>query len=275
MSSRLRDKRRARTRYTGVLRSGEERDSSTQNIEHSEPRNRTQVQWRLFSFGIVVILGLILGIMFLSDAFYVRSVAVSGITYLTKEEIFAFADIANMHIFWIESDEVRENLLLSPSIADADVTLSWPPNMVNIFVQEREPALVWEQAGTAIWVDVQGKIMAQRQDRPDLIRVNANLPLEEGPLGTNQRVEPEIVIGALQLQELLPDVDVLRYDPVRGLGYRNANGWDIWFGSGIGMAEKVRIFQELSNSILAQGIQPGEINIVNPDAPYYTVLWGR
>jgi cell division septal protein FtsQ len=271
MASRPRERRTKRTQYTGVLRPDK---ASRTSLEHSETR-QSNLQWRLLSLIIVLSLSAILLLMVMSDVFYVRSIAVGGLNYLTKEEIFAYTDVANMHIFWIDADEVRENLLQSPAVADAEVSLGWPPQMVNVLIEERQPALVWEQGGTAIWVDVQGYIMAQRQDLPNLMRISAEIPVEEGPLGGSRQVDEAVVVGALQLQELLPDVAVLRYDAVRGLGYRNANGWDIWFGVGNGMREKMSIYKEILENLTARGIQAGEINVVNPDAPYYTVLFGR
>src|SRR5687767_12025459 len=107
-TSRMRDKRRG-TKYAGILRDNRSRPTEERPVvEHSEPR-RSPVKWRLFSGMIVVTLALVLLLFFSADAFYVRSIAVGGMKYLTKEEIFAYADIANVHIFWINPEQVREN----------------------------------------------------------------------------------------------------------------------------------------------------------------------
>ncbi|MGB1288760.1 MAG: cell division protein FtsQ/DivIB [Aggregatilineales bacterium] len=271
-----REKRRNASRSAGMLRDPRTRNTTQERpaVSHSEQR-RSNVKWRLFSATIVLVLSIFLGIFFTADAFYVRSVAVGGVEYLTKEEVFAFADIANMHVFWVDPAAIRDNLMRSTSIADAEITLSWPPNMVYIVVEEREPALVWEQAGTALWVDISGRMMAQRQNRPELMRVFADIPMEDGPIGTSNELDDDIVFGALQLQEMMPELTLLRYDPTRGLGFKNDNGWDIWFGVGTGMAEKIAIYQGIVENLLARGIQAGEVNIIDPDAPYYTVLFGR
>lgn len=273
MVNRARDRRRRGTQYTGVLRGNSDR-ASTESVPHSTPR-QSRFQWRLVSGMITLCLVIILAMFFTSDVFYVRSVAVGGVNYLTKEEVFAFADVANMHIFWVSADQVRANILRSPSVADARVDLSWPPNMINIIIEEREPALVWMQSGTAMWVDIQGRVMAQREDRPDLTTLIAEPGAEQGPLTGDGRVDTDIVHGTLQLQELMPQVTTLRYDPVNGLGYKNDNGWDVWFGVGTDMPQKVLIYRNLASNILARGIQPGVVNVADPEAPFYTVLWGR
>jgi cell division septal protein FtsQ len=275
IGTRNRRERRQRNSYTGVLRDARVMTPAEGYVvDHSAPRRRP-FSWRWISLMIVIVLTLVLVFFYTSSVFYVRSISVGGVRYLTKEEIFAYADIANMHIFWVDPARVRENLLRSSSIADAQVWIGWPPQMVNIVVEEREPALVWEQSGTAIWVDIQGRIMAQRQDRPDLTVIQADMAVADGPLGESGRVRQEIVLGALQLEELLPGTQVLRYDSARGLGYAHEGGWQVWLGTGTGMPEKIAIVNAMTQSLQARGIQPGEINVVDPDFPFYTVMWGR
>ena len=92
---------------------------------------------------------MVLALLFSSDAFYVHSIAVGGLKYMSSNEIFTLTNVTNMHIFWVDPDQVRADILSSPTIADAQVRIGWPPNMVQIVITEREPALVWEQAGTA------------------------------------------------------------------------------------------------------------------------------
>jgi len=272
MSSRFRDRRQRGTRSAGILRRNQPTARTTE-VQHSLPTQGFN-QWRLVSLAMIAVLVGVLIMFFSVDAFYIRSVSVSELNYLTKEEVFAFTDIANMHVFWVNREQVRDNLLRSPSIADADVLITWPPDMIRITIEEREPQLVWEQGGTAVWVDLQGRVMAQREDQADLVRVIA----ESGSFGDSFDIEgqlsPDVVNGALQMQDLL-QVNILRYHETKGLGIKNTNGWDVWFGIGTQMPEKVLIYNSILVSLQARGIQPGEVNIVNPDAPFYTVLWGR
>lgn len=259
--------RRRRGQYTGVLRRRDRDGDTPRQIEE-----RGGFQWRIVSGLIVLCLSGVVALFFMADAFYVRSVAVGGVRYMSKEEVFTYADIANLHILWVTPDEVRENIMRYPTVADVDVRLGWPPQMVNIIVEEREPALVWEQNGTAVWVDLQGNVMAQREDRDDLIRITADDPQVDGPLGDSGELGTDVVYGALQLQDERPDITQWRYDGVRGLGYRNADGWDVWFGTGTNMTEKLQIYEALRERLLAQGTLVQMVNISNPDAPLYTSL---
>lgn len=262
--------RRRGTQYTGILRGStrEERPAPSQ-IEEKKGFN-----WRIVSGLIVLLLSGLLFLFFYADAFYVTSIRVGGVDTMTIEEIFAYADIANWHIFWVRPEQVRENVMEYPSVAEAQVQIGWPPNMITITVQEREPALVWEQNGVAYWVDIQGNIMNMRMERADLVRVIVDDPLAEIPTGSNA-IDTDIVFGVLELHELRPDVAEWRYRPDSGLGFRNQYAWDVWFGVGTGMAEKMQIYESLASRIIARGIQAGEVFVVNPDAPYYSVLWGQ
>jgi cell division septal protein FtsQ len=233
---------------------------------------RSGFPWRAVSALMILCLSAVLALFFLTDAFYVRGVSVSGVRYMTREEVFTYADIARMHIFWVEPETVRDNVRRYPTVADAEVYLSWPPNMVHIVVEERAPALIWEQNETAVWVDIQGNTMALREDRDDLIRIIAPDPLADGPLGDSGELSTDVVYGALQLQELRPDIPEWRYDVSRGLGFQNENGWTVWFGTGTSMPQKLQIYDALKARLLAEGRTIREINLSNPDAPVYMSL---
>ena len=229
------------------------------------------LSWRAVSAMLVIGLAVLLYLFLTMEAFFVNSVAIGGEKYLSREEIFRFSDIARRHIFWIDADDVEAQLERVPNIADATVLVGWPPDMVQIIVIEREPALIWEQ-GVRVWVDVNGIVMAQREDRPDLLRVV--VPDSEDPISVGQRIPQTIVDGALQLRKRHSNIDVLLYDSLKGLGYHDGNGWTVWFGTGEDMETKLLVYYKLVSEIQGQ-VQPGEIVVSDPDRPYYTILWRR
>jgi len=272
MTSRLRERRRGTTRAPGILRTpGTTLEAVERPVEHSARRG--MASWRIFSALIVLTLLGVLVLFFVTPFFYIHSIAVGGLRYVSKEEVFALTNVANMHIFWVDPDEVRRNILRSPTIADATVTVGWPPNMVQVIVREREPAVVWLQSGVSTWVDVQGRVMQQRENRTDLVRIESDD--NDGPIGPNVQVPLDVVAGALQLKNLRSNIDVLRYNPEKGLGYRDGRGWEAWFGTGTDMPEKLIIYETLVENLLSRQIQPLEVSVVNPDAPFYSVLGGR
>lgn len=279
MSSSSRERARVRTtprtaRTPAIWRGGLAAETGERPAVQHGSRGGTFTRWRLVSGAISLLLAVLLVMFFAADAFYVRSIAVGGLSYMTKEEIFALTDIAETHIFWVDPVQVRQSILRSPTIADARVTIGWPPTIVQIIVEEREPAVVWEQAGVSAWIDLGGRVMRQREDRPDLPRIVADNSFNE-PLGPNDSVSVEVVIGALQLRDLKPNVGVLRYNRDKGLGFQDGAGWEAWFGDGSEMAQRIVVYDALVANLQARGIQPGEVNVVNRHAPFYTVLFGR
>jgi hypothetical protein len=272
MASRFRDSRRRDSRAPGVWR-GPLATADRSPVQHSA-KGRELPGARLVSGLIVLGLSAVLFLLFSTDIFYVHSIAVGGLEGLTKEEVFALTDIANMHIFWVDPEAVRAAVLRSPTVASVRVEVGWPPQMVTLFIEERQPALVWEQAGVATWIDLQGRVMKLREDRPDLLRVRA-LSIAEAPLAPNVQLDSGVVTGALQLRTLLPGLTGLQYHPDKGLGFTDGRGWEAWFGIGTDMPEKLIIYEALVNNLGARGIQALEINVSNLHAPFYAVLRGR
>lgn len=274
MTSRLRDRRRTTAREPGILRGpvGATLPVERPVVQHGA-RRIGFTSWRMFSGFIFVSLTILLVLFFVADFFYVHSIAVAGLKYMTKEEVFALTNIANMHIFWVDPAEVRRNILRSPTVADAEVEVGWPPQMVQITIQEREPAVVWVQSGLPTWVDIRGRVMSQREDRPDLLKVQSDV--QDGPLGQNVQLGVDIISGALQLKALNPSMTTVRYNPTKGLGYQDQRGWMAWFGVGTDMPEKISIYNAMVDNLIGRGIQVSEINVVNPDAPFYSALRGQ
>jgi hypothetical protein len=275
MATRSRDRRSRRgetreplnSREPAIWRGGMPADYETEREAAPQVMSRRSfVSWRIFSGLIVASLVLVLALFFSSDAFFIRSIAVGGLHYLTDSEIFALSGIANTHVFWVDPQEVRERILQSPTIANATVNVGWGTPMVQILIEEREPAVVWEQAGIATWLDVQGRVMRQREDRPDLLRVTNDNSLAGVPDG---RVDANIVTGALQLHDLLPDIPGLRYNEDYGLGFNDARGWEVWFGIGINMPEKILIYNAIVDDLQRDNFIPTAVYVIDPDHPYY------
>jgi len=145
---------------------------------------------------------------------------------------------------------------------------------VSIVIEERQPAVVWIQAGVTALVDVHGRVLRfPREDAsqlyPNLIRIYADDRNAEGPPGGNVQIDSDIITGALQLQTLLAGIQELRYDRANGLGYREAGGWDVWLGTGTDMPDKLLIYETLAANLQARGILPTEINVANAEGAYY------
>jgi hypothetical protein len=244
------------------------------------------VSWRWVSGIIVVALLALLGFLMFSDIFRIHGVYVGYTTpthYLNSSDIFGRSGLANLHIFDIDPAKVEQALEVDPEIASAQVSVAWP-NVVQIAITERQPALVWEQSGQRVWVDVSGRVMALRQDLPDLVRVVVEKPSKDVHLsncdrqgmdtilGVGSCIDRDTVNGVLQFKAMYPNVTEVIYDTIKGLGYREGAGYLLWFGNGIDIPTKMAVFNAIIADLQARDIQPVEINVANPDAPYYTTV---
>ncbi|MDE2857512.1 MAG: FtsQ-type POTRA domain-containing protein [Chloroflexota bacterium] len=280
MVSHVQIRKRQPDRRPGVLHHAPAGAKPERQTAIRNERGQTHLRWCITSGVLFVIFGLILVLFFSSDLFYVRSVQVRGNDFLAPEEVFAFSSIADFHMFWLDPEEIRRNVLRSSSIADVTVELGWPPNLITMLVQERQPAIIWSEAGNETWIDIQGRIMPARAAMPDVIRVNVAVDAFQGPAATLtdlKKLDKDVVLGALRLQEFLPPGADLDYDPINGLGWTNEQGWQIWMGidSSAGMSRKINEYQAYVNNLNSRGIEITELNIANPDAPFYKILWGR
>lgn len=239
-------------------------------VEHGV-HGQVGISWRIVSGLVVLGLSAVLVLVFSSDAFYVRSIIVTGANYLDEREVFRYADIAEMHIFWVDPAEVEKRIIASsPVVADVRVVIGWPPNMVRIYIEERDPALIWQQAGITALVDLQGRILRYPPDTetlPDLIQVIADGSVVGTP-GVDSIIPQDAINGALQLRTLLAGIQVLRYNATKGLGFREGT-WDIWLGVGSDMHNKLLIYEALRDNLQSRGITPVEINVADPKATYY------
>ena len=265
-------KRQTANRKPAVWQPGKRDTQSAERPEHSV-RDEITVSWRLFSGGIVVGLVLVLLVFFATDLFVVRSIVLEGAEYLEEGEVFRYAEIAEDHLFWINADDVRERLLSStPLIAAADVRIGWPPNMVTIIVEERNPSLLWTQSGVRVLIDIHGNVLRSPRDDeqfPDLIHVVADDSFSS-PRLPGDPVSAEVVTGVLQLQRTASGLPALRYNAVKGLGFREEGGsWDVWLGTGDDIVNKLRVYEALRDDLLGRGITPVEINVADLEAVYY------
>ncbi len=238
---------------------------------------RLGFSWRWISVPITLALGAAGYVLLTHPMFTIRSAEVGGNRYMTAEEIFAESDIAGKSILLVDPEAVVEQLELEPSLESARVAVEWPARVI-IYVQEREPGVIWEQNDNVYWVDLNGHLMVARREIPNLLRVinqGDAIPFHcPGPRCAEQdeiTIDPDIVRGAQHLKTLRGNIDVLYYDPVRGLNYQDGRGWRGYFGIGTDMDRKLVIYETLVANLETRGILPVYIDVSQPDSPYYQV----
>ncbi|MGF1504375.1 MAG: FtsQ-type POTRA domain-containing protein [Chloroflexi bacterium] len=234
------------------------------------------IPWRVVSLLLVLLLAGAGAGLFLNPSFYVSQVEVGGNRYMPPEEVYARSGIAGFHILWVEPERVAEAVAESPSIESAQVSIFWPAR-VQIRVREREPAVVWQQADSAFWVDVNGNLMVARRELPDLVRIvnqGDSIPFRcpgpGCPPGEEDvTLQPPVIAGALQIKTLRPDVSVLYYSEAIGLSFDDPRGWRVHMGTGVNMDVKLTLYERVVADVLSRGLTPTEVDVSAPDAPFY------
>jgi hypothetical protein len=235
------------------------------------PMGVVWISWRWLSGSLSLFLAVVLYAMLGSQAFTVNTIAVGGERYVSPEWVFESTDLAGKNLFTVNADTIEARLESNPSIADAQVYVSWPPNAVSVVVAERDPVLIWEQGDFRVWVDVNGIVMFQREERDDLIRI-VHVGEDEEPLGVGNTIDRDIVAGALQLHAKLPSIKVFFFDPVNGLGYFDERNWRAWFGVGTDMQRRLDVYDQIVR-MNYPNVQFAEIDVSNADYPVYEVRY--
>jgi hypothetical protein len=215
--------------------------------------------------------------MYNTDAYLVQNVTVTGNQRIRTDEIEMILGIWNQPSFVVNPAQVEYNLLASyPELVSARVSVGLPAE-ITIQVQERLPAIAWEQAGQIVWVDAQGYSFPPRGAADDLAIVTAiglpPLPPNAGEvqtIGARPFMTPELAQAVMTLYPTMPEGASLVYDPQYGLGWQDPLGWQVYFGqSGDDMQTKLNVYLTLVKYLLNRNIQPTLISVEYPSAPFY------
>ncbi|GAB4567787.1 MAG: hypothetical protein Kow0047_20200 [Anaerolineae bacterium] len=212
---------------------------------------------------LLLCLGL-LAICFGSYRFYVYEADIRGNRLLPREKIYEISGLEGYSIFWINPREVATRLESSPYIREAEVDIGLP-DRVQIYVQEREPIILWEQQGGAFWVDRDGVVMEPITELPTLI----HLEDEQGEAGIGpQLVHPAIPKAIQSIHQLLPEVRAFYYNGRHGLQFTTPEGATVYLGSPADLEYKVRLFEAVRRQILEEGRSATLIDLRRRDELY-------
>ena len=236
------------------------------------------IEWRAASAFIVVLLSIALYMMWTAPYFLVVTPQVSGSTYLANEEIIETLDLSGTPIFLLQPEDLEHELMLAhPILKTVDISVSLP-NVVRVAVTERQPVLIWQQNGKMAWIDDEGVAFQSKGQTEGLIIVNAlgtpPVPAMDAenrnPWVPPAYLDPNVVAALRALVPYVPQGADITYNPQVGLGWRDSRGWMVELGD---MTEdfglKLRLYETISNWLVANNIQPVLVNVAYPHAPYY------
>lgn len=228
-----------------------------------------------------------------SPDYFITQVPIVGAESVPMDEIAAKSGLAGKHIFTADPEAAAEAILELDGITAVDVRLDWP-NQVDIVVIEEQPVAIWKAGDTVWWINKQGALFPAREDRPDLLVIEA--PETQGIVGRDMpettseaaleelegeeidieinygTIPDEILHGAVQLSRLQPfgePINAFRYNHNSGLHFTDPRGWDAHFGTGVDMDQKLAVYNAIVEKLEFQGIIPVYISVENPNRPIY------
>ncbi len=204
-----------------------------------------------------------------SEQFKVDQITVEGNAMLPAAQIRSLAGIEGQSIFFLDPAQIKSTLEQAAEVKEATIRMAWP-NRVEIQVDERFPAVEWNDAGRIWWLSVDGVAYVQHGEERDLIQVRSEQAyLQVGEDAQAPVVNPSMMRAVASLNKQLPEVTGWNFDRVHGLGFIDEHGWQIYFGTSGDIPMKVRIYQAIAEMLVAEGIQVTLISVEDSDAPYY------
>lgn len=247
-----------------------------------------QFGWRLIS-GAVFLLSLAVVISFTSlSAFQISTINLRGAQRLSAEAVLSQIDLIGSSIIVAEPDQIQTTVEdRFPSLSSVSVSVSLPSS-VTLRVVEREPLILWQQDNSAYWIDAEGvmfpvfgevevaQTVAASGDPPAAPEVF--IPQVDDETGEISHLfepslpstTPEFVQAVLSLSAYIPEGTALQFDPQFGLGWRDPNGWLVYFGRDTNNIDvKLSEYQTIIGALEKQNIIPALISLEFLHAPYY------
>ena len=272
----------------------------------AEKRNHFfRIGWRLISFLLSASFAFGLYMMWTEPEFRISDVSIVGLQRISQEEVLSKLNLDGKRIFSIDPGAVGQTLDRAfPELWDIDVQLIMP-NLVSIQLVERQPMIAWKFAEQVMWVDAEGYLIPARNFEQELLTIQADaLPVyqltSEDAMRDDQlemdslvnivkdkpqiknglqqtlffafpkKITPNLLTAILQLNAWMPDEKELLYETVRGIGWRDPRGWNVFIGSKLeDINDKMLMYETIIRELDKQEIQPSLVSVEFLHAPYY------
>ncbi len=234
------------------------------------------VGWRLVSFLLVAALGTLLYHLWSAPQYHVEAAQVLGVQRLRSQDVNAVIDVEGESIFAVDTAALEKELQAAfPEFSAVDVKVGLPGEVI-VTVDERQPILTWRQDGRTTLVDANGVSFPVRDQNASIpaVAVDAygsppvqTVGEESDPL--DQFLPVEMVSAILSMSAQAPSSIPLTYDPVRGLGWQDAQGWEVYFGDTRYMDMKLRVYKAILEKLDDEDTMPALISVEHVHLPYY------
>lgn len=186
-----------------------------------------------------------------------------GLTYVNADELYQRSVIDSWNIFWLSPRAIRERLIAAPTVADAQVTLQLP-NQVVMEIQEEQPVALWVTQEGNFWLLPDGTAL------PEPEQASANLlqiidPARDAkawsdPNGVN--IDVNVLKSAQTLTTYMPEVSQIYFNQGYGLNFHlpGSNVWVYW-GDGLKMDKKYNNIVAIERHLRTASAKPNIIDL--------------
>ena len=235
---------------------------------------------RWISFLIAFFCVLDLYFLLNSDPFIIRAAEISGNQRISTQEIENAMGVVNLPAATVNPTQVQANILATfPDVSTITVDVQIPGKVV-ISLEERIPVAAWIQDGKTLWVDAEGYSFPTRGQINDILNITASgappTPAADpdAELGPKPFLPADIFATIKTIQPMLPQGAEVIFRPEYGLGWKDPQGWEVFFGYSNGESDnslKVEVYKSMLTYLSKKNIKPVLINVEYPNAPFYRV----
>jgi hypothetical protein len=223
---------------------------------------------RLLSFTLLIAVGAVLVMIWRAPVMQVGQAEVLDAKIMPAELVRSVAAVDYKSVFLVDPAGIRAALEAHPEVDSARIRVRWP-SRVEITLVERQPVAEWEDDGRTWWISSEGIGYLKHGDWPGLIRISSKEPflqIQADPLAPV--VSGDLLRSAAVLAAQTDGLGSLIYHPDHGLGYADERGWTAYFGTSGDMVMKVRLYEAVAGSLLAQSISASLVSVEDPAVPY-------
>jgi hypothetical protein len=292
--------RNARRRYDLAL--------NTQGVEMRLPAlPRVRIGWRLVSFSLMALMGLLLYQFWNYPNYRVEEAEVHGLQRISSKNVNDVLNIADEPIFTIDHQALEQELKDTfQEFSSVAVAVELPQTVV-VTVTERVPVLIWQYEGKTELIDAEGLSFPLRDGTIELRLpvVEADAPPPPVPAaglsipspalrsetdademdavngeqtdadtGTDTIVSfpvvsKELVDAILTLAEQAPEGAVIKFSEEHGLSWNDPGQFEVYFGDDQDIQMKLTVFDAIYDHLDAVDTRPSVISVEHVHSPYY------
>ena len=208
--------------------------------------------------------------IFRLPTFAVSEVEVWGLRELSEASLLERAPVHGRNILVLPVDQLRTALTQDPWIRRVDIQ-RYLPGRVAFYVEEREPAVVWQVGDRQFLVDRDGTVLQEAERAQGLPLVK---DLDGPPPRPGERPYDDAVALALSLTQAIPremgqEADFFEYLSHEGMAVQTKQGERARFGDSSSLLWKLKVWKVILAEGEAQKLDVGHVDLRFGDRPFF------